>query len=275
MKNISTEIIKVRPFLRWAGGKTWLLKNLNQFLPTDGYDNFHEPFVGGGAIYFFLKPTNKAFLSDLNPELIDTYNCVKDDIDNVIKELKQFKNTKTEYYNIRDKKYTNSAKKAARFIYLNQFSFNGIYRVNLNGEYNVPYGFRREHQIDYGNLKIASSALKNCDISTGDFSSVTDRVKRNDLVFLDPPYTVTHNNNGFIKYNQKIFSIDDQYRLAKTINEIKEIGAHYILTNAAHNEIIKIFKGKDDKMVEIKRASLIGGKNAVRGKYAELIITNK
>lgn len=251
------------------------MKDLEQFLPKDGYNSFHEPFLGGAAVYFFLKPKGKVFLSDLNSDLIETYNAVKDDVESVIHELKQFKNNKSEYYKIRDQKFTNTYRKAARFIYLNRFSFNGIYRVNLSGEYNVPYGFRTNHKIDFENLKLASISLNNCNISALDFASVTKRVKKGDLVFLDPPYTVTHNDNGFIQYNQKIFSIDDQYRLAKTINEIKEIGAHYILTNAAHHQIIKIFKGKDDNIVEIKRASLIGGKNAKRGKYAELIITNK
>ncbi len=266
---------KAKPFLRWAGGKTWLLKNLDQFLPTEGYNNFHEPFLGGGAVYFHLTPTNNSFLSDLNSELIETYFSIKEEVNEVINELEILKNTKTEYYKIRSQRFIKSSKRAARFIYLNQFSFNGIYRVNLNGEYNVPYGYRKKHQIDYANIKLASEALKNCELSANDFSQITKKVKSGDLVFLDPPYTVTHNNNGFVQYNQKIFSLEDQYRLAKTIEEIKEIGAYYILTNAAHSEILKIFKGKNDKVVEMNRASLIGGKNAKRGIYSELIITNK
>lgn len=274
MKVILNDPIKAKPFLRWAGGKKWLLKDLKQFLPTKGFNNFHEPFLGGGAVYFFLNPNKTSHLSDLNSDLIDTYNSVKYEVEDVINELKQFKNTKSEYYKVRSQNFKKSSKRAARFIYLNQTSFNGIYRVNLNGEYNVPYGNRIKHQIDYSNIILASSSLKKCKIEAQDFSTIIDNVRAKDLVFLDPPYTVAHNNNGFIQYNQKIFSLDDQFRLAKTINQIKEIGAYYILTNAAHKQIIKIFKNKEDKIIEIERASLIGGKNAIRGNYSELIITN-
>jgi DNA adenine methylase len=261
------------PFLRWAGGKRWLLKDLHRFLPDLGYAQYHEPFIGGGAVFFYLKPSNRSFVSDLNKELIETYMSVKNEVEDVIEELLKFKNTKEEYYKIRQQTFIKSSKKAARFIYLNQTSFNGIYRVNLKGEYNVPYGYRHNHEIEYDNLREASKSLKKVTIASKDFSKVVDNVKKGDLVFIDPPYTVTHNDNGFIKYNQKIFSIEDQYRLAKTINEIKEIGAYYILTNAAHKKVREIFKS-NDKVVEIKRASLIGGKNAIRGNYSELIITN-
>ena len=265
--------IDCKPFLRWAGGKRWLLKEINQFMPKQGFNRYHEPFIGGGAVYFHLQPKNQAFISDLNEELINTYSFIKEDVEAVISELKKFKNTKDEYYKVRSAKYKKEVKKAARFIYLNQMSFNGIYRVNLKGEYNVPYGYREKYQFEYKNIRKVSQALKETIIKAEDFQSLTKNVQKGDLVFLDPPYTVTHNDNGFIHYNQKIFSIEDQYRLANTIEEIKEIGAFYILTNAAHKKVREIFNNKD-KTFELKRASIIGGKNAKRGKYSELIITN-
>ena len=218
--------IKCKPFLRWAGGKKWLVKEINNFLPKEKFNNYHEPFIGGGAIFFNLLPDNISYLNDLNIELIETYQLIKNNVEEVISELKKFKNNEDCYYLVRSKKYRNEAKRAARFIFLNQTSFNGIYRVNLK-----------------------------------------------DLVFLDPPYTITHNNNGFFKYNKKLFSEDDQYRLSNMIDIIKEKKAYYILTNAAHHKVKEIFE-KGDPMVELKRASLIGGINAKRGKYAELIITN-
>lgn len=137
----------------------------------------------------------------------------------------------------------------------------------------MPYGFRTKNFVEEENLKLISKALEPCVFSSNDFASCLDKIKKNDLVFLDPPYTVAHNNNGFIKYNQKLFSLEDQYRLQKLIVKINDIGAYYILTNAAHFKIRQIFS--DSKAIfELSRASLIGGKNAKRGKYKELLITN-
>lgn len=271
MKTISTSHAK--PFLRWAGGKSWLIKHIANFLPEEGYDAYHEPFLGGGSIYFHLRP-KIAFLSDLNNELIETYKQIKTNVENVIFELEKFENTESCYYRVRNEKYNDAAKNAAKFIFLNQTSFNGIYRVNLNGEYNVPFGYRSKDFFDPDNLRLASSALKKIRLKQSDFTSSLKNIKENDLVFLDPPYTVTHNNNGFIKYNKKLFDLESQYALSKYIDEVKNIGAYYVLTNAAHNEIEKIFKKGNDRVIEIDRASLIGGKNAKRGKYSELIITN-
>lgn len=261
------------PFLRWAGGKRWLLKDLNAFLPTKGFNNYHELFLGGGAVYFHLQPQGTSFLNDFNPELINTYECLKDDVDGIINELRAFENTKEEYYKIRNKKYPSDLKKAAQFIYLNQTSFNGIYRVNLSGEYNVPYGYRKKEFLDEENLRAASESLEGTRFSSFDFEKCLENIKKDDLVFLDPPYTVAHNNNGFIKYNQKMFSLEDQYRLQGLLRDINDIGAYYLLTNAAHEKIREIF-GSSNTISELSRASLIGGKNARRGQYKELLITN-
>jgi DNA adenine methylase len=263
---------KCTPFLRWAGGKRWILKQLHNYLPINGFNQYHEPFVGGGSIFFHLQP-EKAFISDLNKELIDAYIAVQQDVELVIDFLKGFKNTEEDYYQIRPVKFDDFFQEAARFIYLNQTSFNGIYRVNLNGEYNVPYGKRHNFKFNYDNLRKVSKSIKNTNFSSGDFSRVIQNVKKGDLVFLDPPYTVTHNNNGFIQYNQKIFSLSEQYRLSEMIDKIKDIGAYYILTNAAHPEVKSIYQ-KDDPIFEVSRASTIAGISSKRGKYAELIMTN-
>jgi DNA adenine methylase len=262
-----------KPFLRWAGGKTWLIKHLSNFLPKNGFNDYHEPFLGGGSVFFYLQP-DKGFLSDLNKDLIDTYKQIKTNVEDVINELAQFENNEGYYYRVRNEDYTNKAKQAAKFIFLNQTSFNGIYRVNLKGEYNVPFGYRSVKVFDADNLRSASKILANSELCHSDFSKTLGNIKRNDLVFLDPPYTVTHNNNGFIKYNKKLFDLNSQLALSKYIDEIKDRGAYYILTNAAHEEVEKIFKKGDDRILEMSRASLIGGKNAKRGNYEELIITN-
>jgi len=265
--------LEPKPFLRWAGGKNWLIKHLTRSLPALSFKHYHEPFLGGASLFLFLKPQNSSYLSDLNPDLIETYTAVRDNVERVISEMRKYKNNEKFYYSIRELKSKSKIKNAAKFIYLNQTSFNGIYRVNLNGIYNVPYGFRSKEFLDSNNLRLVSQALQGVTLDVNDFASAIKRVKKGDLVFLDPPYTVSHNHNGFIKYNQKLFSLEDQYRLAECIESIKNKKAYYILTNAAHQKISKIF-GVLDKKVELNRASLIGGVNAKRGKISEYLFTN-
>jgi len=267
----STEI-SAKPFLRWAGGKSWLVKYLDQIIPRT-FNNYHEPFLGGGSIFFYLQPKSHSFLSDLNSELIETYEAIKSDAPSVIKVLKTFRNNENDYYRIRERNYKSVIQRAAKFIYLNQTSYNGIYRVNLNGVYNVPFGFRKKDFLNASNLLAAQKCLANTTIKHQDFFDISKNIKPMDLVFLDPPYTVSHNNNGFIKYNEKIFSLDDQIRLSRLIDVIKKNKAYYILTNAAHKTIEEIFE-KGDKKLVYQRANLIGGINSKRGQTSEFVFTN-
>ncbi|MEN5436605.1 Dam family site-specific DNA-(adenine-N6)-methyltransferase [Sphingobacterium faecium] len=264
--------IEVKPFLRWAGGKSWFYKLLDSNL-LPNFDNYHEPFLGGGAIFFKMGVNHNSFLSDLNEELITTYTEIKDNVFEIIEILKTYENNKDFYYKIRSFVPITSSEKAARFIFLNQTSFNGIYRVNLRGTYNVPFGFRNKNFLNEELLISASYSLKNANLFVGDFANIKNNLNSNDFVFLDPPYTVSHNDNGFIKYNEKIFSLEDQYRLDDLIKYIKDIGAYYILTNAAHKKIQEIFSNGDNLM-EVTRASLIGGNSAFRGKTSEYVYSN-
>ena len=166
--------------------------------------------------------------------------------------------------------------RAARFLYLNHTSFNGIYRVNLNGVYNVPFGHRPSPQIPTAaHLRAVAKRLtrKRARLDAGDFAECITHVNRGELVFLDPPYTVAHNNNGFIKYNQHLFSFDDQKRLKTLVDEIKERGAYYILANAAHESIASLFDN-GDILIETRRRNSIGGINAARGSAIEYVFTN-
>jgi len=271
-KLISMQEKVAKPFLRWAGGKRWLKKEISDLITINKYENYHEPFIGGGAILFHLKP-KKAFISDSNKELIDTYLAIKEDPITIIEKLKEFKKDKESYYKIRSEFFDNRFDKAAKFIFLNQLSFNGIYRVNANGGYNVPYGNRDHFQFDFENILLVSDFLKNVTIKHCDFEESLNNIKMGDLVFLDPPYTIAHNLNGFVQYNQKIFSLEDQYRLSQAINKIKEKDAFYILTNAAHAKVKEIFN-KNDTIKEISRVSVVGGKNSLRGQYSEYLFTN-
>lgn len=261
-----------KPVLRWAGGKSWLIKHLGKLKEID-FNNYHEAFLGGAATFFFLRPKTHSFLSDLNEDLIETYQSIKVDAKKVIDVLSTFENQEDFYYKIRGTIFDDPFERAARFIYLNQTSYNGIYRVNLKGEYNVPFGFRKKCFLNTANLLAAQHALKNATLNCQDFYDILPLIKKKDLIFLDPPYTVSHNNNGFIKYNEKIFSLEDQIRLSKLVDEIKSRDAYYILTNAAHKTIEEIFE-KGDQRLLLNRANLIGGTNSQRGQTSEYVFTN-
>ncbi|MDV3753422.1 DNA adenine methylase [Elizabethkingia anophelis] len=276
IKQISTEITKdIKPFLRWAGGKRWFVKYLEE-LNTLNINNYFEPFVGGGSVFFSLNNYENAFISDLNPQLIETYEAVRDSPLKVISFLKMFENTEEEYYKIRAINYKSKIERAAQFIYLNQTSFNGIYRVNREGVFNVPYGRRNKKDIiEESNLMKISKKLHEVKINCCDFESLLPLINQGDLIFLDPPYTVAHENNGFIQYNQKIFSLEDQYRLAKFIEIIKDKGAYFILTNAKHDAILDIYQNIGEP-VSLSRSSTVGGVGAKRGKkgFNEYIYSN-
>lgn len=262
----------LHPFLRWAGGKKWLIKRIKGAIDIEAYSSYHEPFVGGGALLFFFHP-KKAYISDANEQLILTYIVVRDNIHDVIDIISDFGKGEDAYYRVRAMKTEEPIVQAARFIYLNQMSYNGIYRVNSKGEYNVPWGKRLKYEFDFNNLRNVSKYLQRVSIQTMDFGESIKSVRKNALVFLDPPYTLSKIDNGFIQYNKKTFTLEDQKRLSEIIDQIKSRGAFYILTNADHEIIRKVFD-KKDKVIPVTRKSTIGGKNANRGQYEECIFTN-
>lgn len=263
---------KNKPFLRWAGGKNWLTKYLPFLIGDLDYNDYHEPFLGGGSVFFNLLP-NVPHLSDSNEELINCYIGLRDNSDQVIEQLSEWIVSEEDYYKIRKLSPASVPVKSARFIYLNRTSYNGIYRVNQDGHYNVPYGHNDLYKFDFDRLINASNALQNADIQCLDYSIALDKVKANDLVFIDPPYTVSKDKNGFIQYNQKLFSIEDQFKLRQAIDRLNSIGAYFILTNAAHEKIAEIFDGIGARY-ELNRNSLLGGKNAKRQQIQEYVFTN-
>lgn len=264
---------EAKPFLRWAGGKKWLIKILREIIDISAYETYHEPFLGGGSVFLALEPQKRVKLSDVNKELISTYKSIKHSPYKVFDALNQYMNEETEYYRIRALSLQKAVEKAARFIYLNQTSFNGLFRVNRDGKYNVPYGKRKNVSYDISNFVAVSKRLKRAELSSCDFKKNLSDVGPNDLVYLDPPYVVAKEGNGFIEYNQHLFSLEDQIRLSKCIDHIREVGAYYLLSNAKHETIYEIFN-KGDYVFEVSRSSLIGGKNAYRGKTPEYLFTN-
>ena len=263
----------IEPFVRWAGGKSWFIPHLIDLISSIEFNHFHEPFLGGAAVFLSLEHKKKSYLSDINEELINAYSQIRDNPNQVIEILLSYENTEDDYYRIRSLNLEDPIAQAARFIFLNQTSYNGLYRVNRSGGYNVPYGHRENWHYDAKRILQVSGKLKKANIKSGDFECNKYIIKKHDLVFLDPPYTVSHNNNGFIEYNKNLFSLSDQERLCRFIEYIKRKDAYYILTNAAHPKIKEIF-GKEDRPIIYSRNSLIGGKNSKREKIDEYIFTN-
>ncbi len=265
------------PFLRWAGGKTWFIPIWKKLVAKLSFNRYFEPFLGSGTMFFSLPGIHHAFLSDVNPQLILTYEMVMRFPDKVYAELRKFKNTKEDYYQIRGKKFRRQERIAAQFIYLNQTSFNGIYRVNAQGQYNVPYGFRTTWTYSLDRLTNPSAFLnrQQTELSVGDFEECINGVSRGDLVFLDPPYAVSERGgeNLFVKYNERIFSLEDQLRLRRAIDMVKKREAFFVLTNAGHPTIERLF-ATGDTILELSRPCLIGGRNSQRGSVKEIAITN-
>jgi len=271
---MQTNGIKPKPFLRWAGGKRWLLPKIEKLLHEHTIIRYFEPFLGGGSVYFNVN-FQQAYISDVNSDLINTYIQVRDNLTKLINILFSFENTEECYYRIRENTDSqDDIYNAARFIYLNQTSYNGLYRVNKQGIYNVPYGFRKNYSIDIKNLQVAQTKLMNTKIFQSSFEKIGEFIRPGDTIFLDPPYTVSHNQNGFIKYNQKLFTLEDQKKLGALVDIIIDRNAYYILTNGAHDVIKEIFERKNSNMIVLERSSLLGGKNAKRSKIKEYLFTN-
>jgi DNA adenine methylase len=273
---LETKQKKAKPFLRWAGGKNWFTKQIEDYLPKE-FNNYYEPFLGGGSVFFYLKSKglikNKAFLSDSNKDLINTYKVLKNNSEPLFKVLKTHFDSEDEYYRMRNLIFEDPIEKAAQFLYLNKTSYNGIYRVNGMGKYNVPYGKRNlENLYDYEHLLRLSNLLNKTYFSTSDFKTKCKQINQGDFAFIDPPYTVAHENNGFIQYNQSIFSWKNQKQLSKITSVFEEKGVHFLITNAYHDSIKNLYQVGTQKT--LSRSSVIGGKGAKRLQYKEILITN-
>lgn len=267
----------VYPFLKWAGGKSWAFEDLTRILEGKQFGDYYDPFVGAGSAFSIIKATGaisgKYWLSDLNPDLINAHRTVRDEPVKLISSIKRLQQTKDEYYRIRTLKARTSLSQAARFIYLNKMCFNGLYRENKLGEFNVPFGNRTFSKTDIS-IKINkwSSQLEDANLSCSDFAKSIESAKDGDLVYLDPPYTVAHNNNGFVKYNQRIFRWEDQIRLAATIETLIKRGVKVILSNASHYSVVELF-GKNLDIRDVSRASAIGSPES-RRRVNEILATN-
>ncbi len=276
---------KAKPFVKWVGGKRQLLKQFRDLglYPPEGFDasknTYFEPFVGGGAVFFDLLP-QKAVLSDSNKDLVITYNVIKNNVDELIKSLKKHKHEKEYFLKIRAKKVNtlSDIEIASRFIYLNRTCFNGMYRVNSKGEFNVPFGDNKNPLIcDEVNLKKVSLALQKVTINHADYKNVLKKAKKGDFIYFDPPYYPINKTSSFTAYTADSFLDKEQIELRDTFYELHKRGCFVMLSNSDTPFINKIYSELKDKKIKISKVQAgraINSKGTGRGKITEVLITN-
>lgn len=248
-------VVPAKPILKWAGGKTQMLGDLLPKVPSS-YGRYIEPFLGGGAMFFALQP-EQAVIADSNPELINLYRQVANHVDDVVCQLKKYENTQEMFYTVRGQDWTMlpEAEAAARTIFLNKTCFNGLYRVNKKGRFNVPFGKYKNPKIcDEEGLKAASAALKKAEIVCGDYLLVLEHYAQpGDFVFLDPPYLPISEYSDFKRYTKEQFYEEDHVELAKMVKTLHERGCHVILTNSNHPLVHELYAPFTIDVIQTKR----------------------
>lgn len=268
-----------RPFLKWAGGKTQLADALLERKPVC-FNTYHEPFVGSGAIFFRLYRENqvrRAILSDLNAELIDAYLAIRDHVAEVISILSEFPHSKEFYYEIRrkDSWKLNLPERAARMIYLNKTGYNGLYRVNQQGQFNVPFGrYKSPKYLDRENLLAVSQALQNVEILCASFDTVLEMAQAGDWVYFDPPYVPVSQTANFTAYHANGFDLQDQERLRDVCMTLSRNNVYIMVSNSDTAIVRSLYQSRYFAIDEVLANRAINCNGAKRGKITELVITN-
>jgi len=278
-------ISKIQPFVKWVGGKRGLLPQITPLLPKN-FNNYFEPFVGGGALFFELQQQGKlngkkAYLFDINSELINTYNVVKDSPQKLISELSKFKNnhSKEFYYEVRawdrekDFLKRDAIERASRFIYLNKTCFNGLYRVNRKNQNNVPIGnYKNPNIYDSDIIYSASYALQNATILNTSYKEVLHYASRNDFVYFDPPYYPLNITSSFTSYSEFDFLDREQNELFETFYKLDKKDVFLVHSNSDTKFINELYKEYNIKKIQANR--FINSKATKRGKISEVLIRN-
>ena len=278
IKPIKTKFAK--PVFKSAGGKSHTVKHLIKEIP-DIYGTYYEPFVGGGALFFELlklKKFKRAVLGDNNADMMIAYMMIKNNVDQLIDHLKHggYKYDKKTYLHIRaiDPEKISQVERAARFIYLNKTSFNGLWRTSKAGKFNVPFGKYTNPTIcDEAGLRLASKALQKVKLIEGDFEKILKGAKKGDLVYLDPPYIPLSKTSSFTAYGANGFSSEDHWRLRGTFENLINKGVKVILSNSSASLSYKLYS--DYKIIEIQGSRVIGGPASYRNPVKELIIVGE
>jgi DNA adenine methylase len=264
-----------RPFLKWVGGKTQLLEQMEPLLPAS-FGRYFEPFVGGAALFFSLraqKLAKPAFLSDVNTELVDCYRAIRDEVEGVIRALKDHRYESEHYYAVRawSPAELAPAKRAARTIFLNKTGYNGLYRVNRSGQFNVPFGrFTNPQLCDAENLRACSRALEGVSIENADYSSVLEHAKKGDFVYFDPPYVPLSPTSDFTSYIPGGFGEAEQRKLAKVFAKLATRGVHVMLSNSETPLVRQLYAGFRIDVVQASRS--VNSNAARRGKLHEVVV---
>ena len=273
-----TQKTRSYPFVKWAGGKRQLLPQMEEYFPKH-YNRYIEPFIGGGAVFFHLLPEN-SIISDNNPDLINCYKVIKEDVEGLIKALKKHIYEKIYYYEIRAldrdvKKFAglSDVEKASRSIYLNKTGYNGLYRVNSKGLFNVPFGRHKNPKIcDEPNLRNVSQALKKVEIFLGSFEICLDFAEKDDFIYLDPPYFPLSDTALFTSYTKNSFDKSSQIKLFEVFMELNKRGCNLMLNNSYSEFILDLYK--DFKIVILKAKRNINSNSQKRGLINEVLILN-
>lgn len=266
-----------RPFLKWAGGKGRLIEQYRVFFPAH-FSRYYEPFLGGGAIFFHLHDRcQQARLADLNDELVNVYRCVRDDVEAIIEILHkhQKRHCRDYYYAVRaNHRVRSPLYRAARLIYLNKTCFNGLYRENSKGEFNVPMGrYKKPNVCDAATLKSASSALQCAELACAEFTDILHHAKGDqDFVYFDPPYHPISATSSFTGYSRYGFRAEDQQRLQHTFAQLAERGVSVMLSNSDCDFIRDLYQ--DFYVYRIQASRAINSNAKRRGKISELVITS-
>ncbi len=264
--------IAIKPPFKWAGGKNQLLEQFEPLLPKR-FDLYIEPFVGSGALFFHLLPS-KAVLIDLNFDVVNFYNVVKTNVEELIKDLKKHKNTSEYYYMMRaqDPSKMSPVERASRFLYLNKTAYNGLWRVNKNGEFNVPFGkYKNPKILDEKHLRDVSTVLSDVSVIFGDFSLVLDYAKPNTFIYFDPPYHPISKTSNFTNYAGE-FRAEEQVRLAECFKLLDKKGCLLMLSNSNTPLVRHLYANYDVKIVHARR--MINSKKDGRGAIEEVVVRN-
>ena len=264
----------MHPFLKWPGGKNWLMMKY-QHIFSINYNAYYEPFLGGGSAFFFLTP-EIATISDINQDLINAYQVMSRSPRELGNRLEAYQEhpCAAQYYQVRNNIPDDSLSRAARFLYLNRTCFNGMYRVNHLGHFNVPIGTKQHFIDDVALFDEYARILQHAHIRTQDFVKTIREANEGDLVFADPPYAIAHNQNSFIKYNEKLFSWKDQKRLLNALVNARNRGALVVSTNAFYPAIQQMYLENDFFTQTMHRFSSISGSKSGRGMQDELLISS-
>lgn len=266
-----------RPFLKWAGGKSRLIADYEPYLPpAETIRHYFEPFIGSAALFFHLQPA-RARLADCNRKLVEVYEVVRDEVDDLIAALQPHKNEKKYYYRIRsqDPRSLDKVERAARIIYMNKTCYNGLYRENQQGEFNVPFGRYKHPRIcDEPRLRAASRALQDVELCAGDFADAVAGAGEGDFVYFDPPYVPLNATSNFTSYSRFGFDDYDHRRLSQTIANLTARGCRVMLSNSAAPLVYELYDRAEYTLHEIEARRNINSKANCRGPVTELLILN-